>query len=147
MGKKPTVPEIARLIEALRAEKIRFILVGMSAALLQGVPGSTLDTDIWVDASSRQYLKLHEIVKSLGGNMQTKTAGFLKDDSLINFVFEVDGLQGFEAEWKRSSRMKFSGKMVQVLALRRILKSKEAIRRPKDLVHIALIKESLKLRN
>ncbi|MEM1157830.1 MAG: hypothetical protein AAF649_09305 [Verrucomicrobiota bacterium] len=119
----------------------------MSAALLQGVPGSTLDTDIWVDASSRQYLKLHGIVKSLGGNMQTKTAGFLKDDSLINFVFEVNGLQGFNAEWKRSSKMKFSGKMIQVLALRRILKSKEAIQRPKDLAHIALIKESLKLRD
>ncbi|MEM1156955.1 MAG: hypothetical protein AAF571_12140 [Verrucomicrobiota bacterium] len=145
MAKKPTVPEIARLIDALRAEKIRFILVGMSAALLQGVPGSTLDTDIWIGLPSRQYMKLHAIVKGLGGSMASKTAGFLKDDTLINFVFKVDGLQRFPTELKRCRRFKLTGRMVNVLPLKRILKSKETIRRPKDLTHIALIKETIRL--
>jgi len=77
--------------------------------------------------------------------MAGKTAGFLKDDSLINFVFEVDGLQRFPTELKRSRRLKLSGKMVDVLPLTRILKSKEVIRRLKDLAHIPLIKETIRL--
>ena len=145
MAKKSTVPEIARLIDALRAEKIPFILAGMSAALIQGVPGSTIDTDIWVNLPSRQYLKLHHMMEQLGGQMAGKTAGFLKDDTLVNFIFTVDGLQRFETELKRTRRLKFAGKIVPVLPLRRILKSKETIRRPKDLGHIELIKESLRL--
>src|SRR5262245_18574715 len=35
---------LARLIHTLLAEKIRFQIVGMSGAILQGVPATTLDT-------------------------------------------------------------------------------------------------------
>jgi len=45
---------LARLVHALRQEKIRFVFVGMSAAILQGVPGTTLDTDIWVEVPERE---------------------------------------------------------------------------------------------
>ena len=44
---------LARLIHALRAEKIRFQIAGMSGAILQGVSATTLDRDIWVDLSAR----------------------------------------------------------------------------------------------
>ncbi|MEM6821374.1 MAG: hypothetical protein AAF558_05480 [Verrucomicrobiota bacterium] len=77
--------------------------------------------------------------------MAGKTAGFLKDDTLINFVFELDGLQRFPTELKRCSRSKPSGKMVDVLPLNRILKSKETIRLPKDIAEIQLIKETIRL--
>src|SRR6185369_15363832 len=40
---------LARPIHALREEKIRFQIVGMSAAILQGVPATTLDTVMWID--------------------------------------------------------------------------------------------------
>src|SRR5438128_6929721 len=38
---------LARLEHTSREEKIRFQIVGMSGAILQGVPATTLDTDIW----------------------------------------------------------------------------------------------------
>jgi hypothetical protein len=37
-------PSIVRLVLALREEKIRFMIVGMSAAVIQGVPAVTFDT-------------------------------------------------------------------------------------------------------
>src|ERR1041384_5259531 len=49
---------LARLIHALREEKIRFQVAGMSAAILQGVPATTLDTDLWVDLHPRQYMRV-----------------------------------------------------------------------------------------
>ncbi len=42
---------------ALSTEKIRFQLIGMSAAVLQGVPVATFDVDLWLDLPSRQYPK------------------------------------------------------------------------------------------
>src|SRR5205809_1020261 len=50
------IVEIARLMGALRAEKIRFQLIGMSAAVLQGVPVTTIDIDLWIDLPTRQYM-------------------------------------------------------------------------------------------
>ncbi len=39
------LPPLARLIHALRAEKIRFQIVGMSGAILQGAPEFIIDAD------------------------------------------------------------------------------------------------------
>ena len=43
------LPALVRLVGALRAEKIRFQLIGMTAAVLQGVPVVTHDVDLWID--------------------------------------------------------------------------------------------------
>jgi hypothetical protein len=40
------VSPLARLIHALQQEGIRFQIAGMSAAILQGVPATTLDTSV-----------------------------------------------------------------------------------------------------
>ena len=49
MAHARTVSPLARLVQTLREEGIRFQIAGMSAAILQGVPATTLDTDIWVE--------------------------------------------------------------------------------------------------
>ena len=49
---------LARLVHALREEKLRFQIAGMSGAILQGVPATTLDTDLWIDLPSRQYIRV-----------------------------------------------------------------------------------------
>src|SRR6266496_5359173 len=54
---RPVSP-IVRLIQSLGEEKIRFQIVGMSAAILHGVIVSTLYTDMWVDLPERQYVRL-----------------------------------------------------------------------------------------
>jgi len=41
----------------------------MSAAILQGVPATTLDTDIWVELPVRRFVRLTEIILRLGGSM------------------------------------------------------------------------------
>ena len=51
---------VTRLLEALEAEDVRFILIGMSAAIVQGVMGSTLDVDLWVDLPARQYMRVQK---------------------------------------------------------------------------------------
>ncbi|HEV2210418.1 MAG TPA: hypothetical protein VG167_16710, partial [Verrucomicrobiae bacterium] len=45
----PEFSALPGLIQALGAEKIRFIVVGMTAAVLQGTPVTTFDLDLWID--------------------------------------------------------------------------------------------------
>jgi hypothetical protein len=134
---------LARLIQSLGEEKIRFQIVGMTAAVLQGVTLTTLDTDIWVDLPSRQYFRLMNLCIKQGATALTPTVYVLGDGKVINFLFEVNGIHGFKREYKGSITRKIEGLPVQVLPLERILASKKAIMREKDQAHILYIERVL----
>jgi hypothetical protein len=117
----------------------------MSAAILQGVPATTIDTDIWVSLPERQFVKLTAIVLRENGLMLAPTVAALEDDSIVNFLPRVDGLSGFDTELRKSKRIEWQGLRVPVLPLKSILKSKRHIGRPKDIAHIPLIEQTIKL--
>ena len=134
---------LAELLGALSTDKIRFQVIGMSAANIQGVPGSTIDVDLWLDLPSREYIKAVNVAMRLGAQVIRNTVVELRDGTLVNFVYEVTGLPAFEKVIGRAKKMKWHGVNVAVLPLELIQKSKEAIRRPKDLLHVELIKQRL----
>ena len=105
---------------------------------------NTLDTDIWVDLPTRQYMRLWNIVRSQGGTAMSQTLYGLEDGKVVNFLFEVNGLRSFAAEYRHALTLKIEGLWVKVLPLRRILKSKKTILRDKDLGHIPEIEKVLK---
>jgi hypothetical protein len=146
MGTQRKLHPVPRLLEALEAEDIRFMLIGMSAAVVQGVMEATLDVDLWIDLPSRQYMRVQNIARKAGATMAANTVAYLEDGTPINFVFKVNGLEAFEREIKHSEPLKFRGKRIPVLRLERILKSKETIRRDKDLPHIIHIRNLLRCR-
>ena len=115
----------------------------MTAGVLQGVMINTLDTDIWVDLPTRRYIRLWKIIREQGGTALSPTLYVLSDGKLVNFLFSVTGLRRFAAEFANTIVRKLDGLEVKVLSLERILKSKQTIRRDKDLVHIRLIKDVL----
>ncbi len=117
----------------------------MSAAILQGAPATTLNTDIWVESPERQFVKLTQIILELGGTMLAPTVAALADDSLVNFLPRVDGLRSFSEEYRKARKIAWQNTTVAVLPIRSIIKSKETIRRPKDLAHLPLLKQTLKM--
>jgi hypothetical protein len=129
---------------ALRAEKIRFQLIGMSAAVLQGVPVTTIDIDLWVDLPTRQYMRPVNIALAMGATLVRNTIVELKDGTLVNFIYEVTGLNRFGAELKKAKLLTFHGETVPVLPLESIQKSKQATMRPKDQAHLVYIAQALK---
>ena len=135
----------ARLVGALRDEKIRCIVIGMSAASIQGVPGSTVDVDLWLDLRPRQYIRALNLAVREGAQVVRNTVVELLDGTLVNFVYEVTGLSSFKSVFPKASKLKWEGVEVAVLPLELIKQSKEAIRRPKDLLHIEMIKERLEV--
>lgn len=115
----------------------------MSAAILQGVPATTLDTDLWVDLPSRQYVRILNICRRLGATIVANTVVELSDGSLVNFLYEVHGLAGFAREFKRARKLRWVGLTVPVLPLERIYRSKQFVARPKDLAHLPLLKQTM----
>jgi hypothetical protein len=108
----------------------------MSAANLQGVPGSTIDVDLWLDLPARAYMKAVNLAVR-------NTVVELADGTLVNFVYEVTGLPAFGRVFGKAKIIKWQSVKVAVLPLALIVKSKQAIRRPKDLLHIELIRQRL----
>src|SRR6059036_2808346 len=95
---------LARLIHTLREEKIRFQITGMSGAILQGVPATTLDTDLWIDLPSRQYMRVLNLCRRLGAQIRANTVVDLSDGSTVNFLYEVHGLRSFRFEYARAKQ-------------------------------------------
>jgi hypothetical protein len=116
----------------------------MSAAILQGVPATTLGTDIWVDLPERAYNRVLNLCRSLGATVMARTVVALSDDTLVNFLYRVDGLKSFAAESRKAVKLNWLGMTVDVMPLRNIIKSKEAVQRPKDIAHLPLLRETLK---
>jgi hypothetical protein len=140
------LPPFFRLVGALRAENIRFQLIGMSAAVLQGVPVVTHDVDMWIDLPPRQYMSAVNVALNQGAKMIRNTVVELSDGMLVNFIYKVTGLGSFAVELRKARKLKFHGYEILVMPLESICKSKAAVMRDKDPAHIHYIEETLRLR-
>jgi len=118
----------------------------MTAAVLQGTPVTTFDVDLWLEIPPRQYIRVLNLARGLGAQIVANTVVVLPGDLTINFVYEVTGLASFSAEFRRCQTMEWVGRKVRVLPLARIYKSKKAVGRPKDIAHLPLLKQIIRLR-
>ena len=118
----------------------------MSAAVLQGVPYTTLDTDIWINLPSRRYIRVLNLCRSMGAEIVANTVVILTDGITVNFLYRVDGLNAFASEYRQAVRLDWMGRRVKVLPVERILQSKKTVGRPKDLAHLPILNAFLKCR-
>ena len=70
--------------------------------------------------------------KKLGAEILARTVVALDDDTLVNFLYRIDGLKDFTDEYDRAEVLDWLGREIRVLPLPRIIASKKHIRRPKD---------------
>jgi len=142
----PKSPPLVQLFAALQTERIKFMLVGMSAANLQGVLATTVDVDVWIGLAPREYMRVINLCRKLKATVHSPNKVFLRDETPVDFVYELGGLQSFNRELLRAKKLPFHGLKVPVLPLERICKSKELVARDKDKLHILLIRQVLKLK-
>jgi hypothetical protein len=116
----------------------------MNAALLQGVPVTTLDADLWINLPERRYVKVLDICQKLGGTILARTVVALTDDTIVNFFYRIDGLGDFASELPHAVQLDWLGLKVPVLPLASIIRSKRAVARPKDIAHLPLLEQTLR---
>jgi hypothetical protein len=115
------------------------------AAIQQGAPLMTLDYDFWVRLPERQYVRLLEIVRRQGGTVLARTLYELSDGTQVNAIFQPDGLRTFATEFKHAHCSEFAGQPLRVLPLKRVIASKRAAGRDKDLAALPVLLRTLRL--
>ena len=141
-----TNKEIGFLRE-LKRQKVEFMLVGAAAAALQGAPVVTQDIDLWFedmkDPGILTALRKSGgiMVPSFGQNPPTFAGDAVK---LFDIVLTMHGLMSFDEEKKNSFEVVLGTLRVSVLDLGRIIKSKETVGRPKDLLVLPVLRDTLK---
>jgi hypothetical protein len=136
-----------RLLETLLRHKIRFMVVGLSAAALQGAPVVTEDIDLWFDNLSDP--KLMRALVEVGaayippfGYNPPMLGGAGSEP--FDVVIRMNGLGEFADEWKRALEIRVGKLKLKVLPLERILVSKQAANRPKDQRVIPVLQNTLR---
>ncbi len=142
--KHPDSP-LGTFLKALREEGIDCILIGAMAAIRQGAPLMTVDYDFWVQLPERQYVRLLSIVQRQGGTVRAQTVYELSDGTQVNAISRTDGLQSFQAEWRRCALGRLDGVPVRILPLSRVIASKRAAGRDKDLAVLPILTRTLRL--
>lgn len=135
-----------RLLGALLKHKVRFMVVGLSAATLQGAPVVTQDVDLWFEklGDDKMSVALREagaayVPPSIINPPMLAGAG----SELFDIVIRLDGLGTFEEEYKNCIGIRLGRYKLKVLALDRILASKIAANRPKDILTIPVLRDAL----
>jgi hypothetical protein len=144
MATGPKSSPLVQLFAPLKAERIKFMLVGMSAPNLQGVLASTVDVDVWIGLAPRQSMRVINLCRKLKATIQSPDKLFLRDETPVDLIYEIDGLKTFTAESREAKKLPFHGLTIPVLPLERISKSKEIAACDKDKLHILLIRQLLK---
>src|SRR5437773_6718353 len=94
---------------------------------------------------TRQYVRLLTIVKHQGGTIIGRTLYELRDGRQVNAIFEPDGLKSFSLEAKGCHLTTLEGQSVRVLPLHRVIASKRAAGREKDLAVLPILERTLRL--
>ena len=135
-----------RLLRVLLKRKVRFMVVGLSAATLQGAPVVTQDVDLWFKnlGERKMSLALQEVGAAYvppSIDNPPMLAGPGAD--LFDVVVRMDGLGTFAEEIKNCIEVPLSGLKLKVLSLERILASKLAANRAKDKLTIPVLRDAL----
>jgi hypothetical protein len=115
------------------------------AAIEQGAPLMTIDYDFWLGLPERQYVRVLTIMQELGGSILTRTLYELSDGTQVNAIFQPDGLRSFAAEFKGCRLGRLEGQPVRILPLARVIASKRAAGREKDLAALPVLERTLRL--
>lgn len=131
-------------LRELVASGSRFMVVGMSAADLQGANIGTQDIDLWFESTSDGGLdKAARAVGSMFARRANPPSLMGEELERIDVVNRCQGLNSFASEYKDAVEMEVEGLPLMVLPLKRVIVSKTTANRPKDRAHLPTLRAAL----
>jgi hypothetical protein len=135
-----------RLLSALLRRNVRFMVVGLSAAALQGAPVVTQDVDLWFEDLHNP--KIAEALREVGAayvppsilNPPMFGAGGIE---LFDIVLRMDGFGSFNEEFANCVEVPLGTHKLKVLRLERILVSKRAANLAKDRLVVPVLEDAV----
>jgi hypothetical protein len=138
--------EEAAFLQELVRQKVAFMVVGLSAAALQGAPVVTQDVDLWFrDLEEPGLARALRRVKGAYVPPVAMDPPMLagKGLGLFDIVVHMHGLGGFDQELNNTIKVPLGRFRIPVLKLERILASKRAAGRPKDTLVLHVLRDAL----
>lgn len=136
----------AAFLRELVKQKVQFMIVGLSAAALQGAPVVTQDVDLWFKDLSDPGIK--KALKKVGGAFVPPIglnppmfAG--KSVQLFDIVTVMHGLDSFDDEIENTIELPIGQFSLKAIKLSRIIKSKEAVGREKNRLALPVLRDAL----
>jgi hypothetical protein len=144
----PFTSSEAAFLRALLEEGVEFLVVGAAAAALQGAPAVTQDIDLWFEDLSDP--RLARALRRVGAayvapTLQNPPLVVGGGADLFDIVVHMHGLGPFRSEARRAARVRLGDLEIPVLPLARILLSKKAAGRPKDLAMLPALEDALRV--
>ena len=159
----PFDPE--KILRTLARRRVRYVLIGATAARLQGFPRLTADADVAPARDARNLGRLAAALRDLHAKVYTESVpeglGFSFDAASLNraetwnlvtdagrldIVFRPSGTEGFDDLVRSAVTFEVFGLEVQAASLGDILRSKRASGRPQDQQDVAVLEQMLKRR-
>jgi len=144
---------LAELFDALSEAGLETIIIGNSAAALQGVPIMTQDVDLMVRkhpqlarklkmfaakfgvSLTKPYAPTSEMIRAIGRPIQ------------IDFILKLSSGQSFSSLRSHAIKTKIGRRSVLVADLKDVIKAKEATGRSKDKATLPILKQALRVKN
>jgi len=143
-------------LSLLNAKRVRFVVVGAHALAAHGQPRFTGDLDVLVEATSSNAKKVIEVLRAFGFASLKISERDLDHSGMvvrlgqppvgIDILTSITGVS-FAVAWKNRVRTVLGGVRVAVLSPADFIRNKRAAGRPKDLLDVALLKESRRSRS
>jgi hypothetical protein len=152
-----------RILRALAGRDVHYVLVGATAARLQGFPRLTADADITPARDSENLDRLAAALRDLGARVYTESVpeglpfscdaatlaraklwNLVTDAGRVDIIFEPSGTRGFEDLARSAVTFQVFGVDVRAASLKDILRSKVASNRPQDQQDVIVLHEMLK---
>jgi hypothetical protein len=152
-----------RILRALAGRDVHYVLVGATAARLQGFPRLTADADITPARDSENLDRLAAALRDLGARVYTESVpeglpfscdaatlaraklwNLVTDAGRVDIIFEPSGTRGFEDLARSAVTFQVFGVDVRAASLKDILRSKVASNRPQDQQDVIVLREMLK---
>jgi predicted nucleotidyltransferase len=138
-------------LDALNSHGVRYMIVGLTSAVLQNSHVVTQDIDLWIDGlGSKEFLAA---IKECGAfYVSPGLVGFNppmlgpKSLDIFDLVTNMHGLDSFDVEYAAAVEAEISGVKVKLLPLKRVIASKEAANREKDRAVLPALKATLDLK-
>jgi hypothetical protein len=136
-----------RLLESLLRHGVNFMVVGLSAAALQGAPVVTQDVDLWFEDLNDPNLipALREVGAAYVPPFSLNPPMLAGPHSEpFDIVIAMTGLGPFVEEMKSCRKIPVGHLTLAVLPLERIIVSKRATNRPKDQLVVPVLENALR---
>lgn len=120
------------LFGVLAAHDVRFIVVGGAAAVLQGVPITTLDIDIVYDRSEDNLAPLAAALVDLDAVFRTDARKLRPNDGVLDVLATIEEDTDYAALLPFAEVVDLGPVRPLVLSLDRLIEVKRKLTRPKD---------------